>query len=131
MSETSNSGLHSILEILDRFLSKPLPEQWGKWKLDRGKRTIYYDGPHEYWFSLGDMNNSAEVLDWIVHLHEEKWATPEDIGNLVAALDDIFDLQNNVCGCGIEHRFNAKEHLAKAFPEVSDTAEPGEAPLVN
>ena len=34
-----------------------------------------------------------------------KWATPEDIGNLVAALDDIFDLQNNMCGCGIEPTF--------------------------
>lgn len=116
MSEGAQGGLHAIVEVLDRFLSKPLPEQWGKWKLDRARRVIYYDGGHDYWFSLAQMNNSTEMLDWIVHLHEEKWATPEDIGNLVAALDDIFDLQNNVCGCGIEHRFNAKEHLAKLFP---------------
>ena len=119
MSEAEQGGLHSILQVLDRFLSKPLPEQWGKWKLDRARRAIYYDGPQDYWFSLAQMNNSTEVLDWIVHLHEEKWATPEDIGNLVAALDDIFDLQNNICGCGIEHRFNAREHLAKLFPAAS------------
>jgi hypothetical protein len=112
---------HSIIEILDRFLSKPLPEQWGKWKLDRDRRAIYYDGPHDYWFSLGQMNNSAEVLDWIVELHEKSWATPEDIGNLVAALDDIFDLQNNMCGCGIDHRFDAKEHVAKLFPQPSQS----------
>lgn len=116
MSEGPQGGLHAILEVLDRLLSKPLPEQWGKWKLDRDRRVIYYDGPHDYWFSLAQMNNSTEVLDWIVQLHEEKWATPEDTGNLVAALDDIFDLQNNLCGCGVEHRFNAKEHLAKRFP---------------
>jgi hypothetical protein len=127
MSESEQGGLHSILEVLDRFLSKPLPEKWGKWKLDRARRVIYYDGPHDYWFSLAQMNNSTEVLDWIVHLHEEKWATPADIGNLVAALDDIFDLQNNLCGCGIEHRFNAQEHLAKLFPAPAK----GEPPRVS
>lgn len=123
VSEIGQGGLHAILDVLDRLLSK-LPEQWGKWKLDRARRVIYYDGRHDYWFSLAQMNNSTEVLDWIVHLHEKKWATPEDIGNLVAALDDIFDLQNNLCGCGIEHRFNAREHLAMLFPAPSD----GEAP---
>ena len=44
MSESDNSnnkGFHSIIEILDRFLSKPLPERWGKWKLDRDRRAIY------------------------------------------------------------------------------------------
>jgi len=114
-------GLHFILEVLDRFLSKPLPESWGKWKLDRDRRVIYYEG-RDYWFSLGQMNNSAEVLDWIVHLREQTWATPEDVGNLVAALDDIFDLQNSMCGCGIEHRFNAKEHLAKLFPPPDESS---------
>jgi hypothetical protein len=128
--DSEQSAVHSIIEVLDRFLSKPIPEQWGKWKLDRDKRTIYYDGPHDYWFSLAQMNNSAEVLDWIVHLHEEKWATPEDIGHLVAALDDIFDLQNNICGCGIEHRFNAQEHLAKILPAPAEDT-PAEAPPVN
>jgi hypothetical protein len=117
VAETQPKGIHAIVEIIDRLLSKPLPEKWGNWKLDRDKRAIYYDGPHEYWFSLGQMNSSAEVLDWIVQLHEQRWATPEDIGNLVAALDDIFDLQNNLCGCGIEHRFNAREHVDKLFPE--------------
>jgi hypothetical protein len=34
-------------------------------------------------------------------------------------LDDIFDLQNNMCGCGIDHRFNAQEHVAKLFPAAS------------
>jgi hypothetical protein len=38
-------------------------------------------------------------------------------------LDDIFDLQNNVCGCGIEHRFNAPEHLAKLFPSPMGSRE--------
>ncbi len=51
-----------------------------------------------------------------MELHEKSWATPEDTGNLVAALDDILDLQNNICGCGIEHRFNAKERLMRRFP---------------
>jgi hypothetical protein len=116
MNESDNKPLHSLIDVLDRLLSKPLPERWGKWKLDRDRRTIYYDGPHDYWFSLAQMNTSAEVLDWIVQLHEKSWAKPEDVGNLVAALDDIFDLQNNMCGCGIEHRFNAQEHVAKLFP---------------
>jgi hypothetical protein len=119
MSERERSGFHSIFEVLDGFLSKPLPERWGKWKLDRDRRAIFYDGPHDYWFPLAQMNNSAEVLDWIMQLHEKSWARPEDIGNLVAALDDIFDLQNNICGCGIEHRFDAKGHVAKLFGSAS------------
>ena len=123
MPDTDQSGFHSVIEILDRLLSKPLPENWGKWKLDRDRRVIYYDGRHDFWFSLGQMNNSAEVLDWIVELHEKSWATPEDIGNLVAALDDIFDLQNNICGCGVDHRFNAKEHVAKLFPSSNPVPE--------
>ncbi len=45
VGESGQGGLHAILEVLDRLLSKPLPEQWGKWKLDRARRVIYYDGP--------------------------------------------------------------------------------------
>ncbi len=80
MPETDQGGFHSVIEILDRLLSKPLPEKWGKWKLDRDRRVIYYDGRHEFWFPLGQMNNSAEVLDWIVELHEKSWATPKTSG---------------------------------------------------
>ena len=120
MPESDQNAFHKVLDVLDRFLSKPLPERWGNWKLDRARRAIYYDGSPEHWFPLTQMNNSTEVLDWVVQLHEKKWATPEDIGNLVAALDDIFDLQNNMCGCGIEHRFNARAHLAKLFPAAGD-----------
>src|ERR1700691_1366124 len=133
MSESDQNAFHSMIEILDRFLSKPLPERWGKWKLDRVRRAIYYDGPQDYWFPLAQTNNSAEVLDWIVQLHEKSWATPEDIGNLVAALDDIFDLQNNICGCGIDHRFDAKEHVAKLFNtpgKITETEEAKPGPVI-
>jgi hypothetical protein len=132
MAEPEQSSFHSILDVLDRLLSKPIPESWGNWKLDRERRAIYYDGGHDYWFSLGQMNNSAEVLDWIVQLHEQKWATPEDVGHLVAALNDIFDLQNTMCGCGIEHRFDAKAHLEKVLPSDEESPEtPTELPPIN
>jgi hypothetical protein len=62
-----------------------------------------------------------------VQLHDKSWASPEDIGNLVAALDDIFDLQNNICGCGIDHRFDAKEHVAKLFSTPGKLTEIEEA----
>lgn len=120
MSTLGENTFHSIFEVLDRFLDKPLPERWGKWKLDRDRRALFYDGSHDFWFPLAQMNNSAEVLDWIMQLHEQSWATPEDTGQLVAALDDIFDLQNNICGCGIDHRFNAKEHVSKLFESPSE-----------
>jgi len=129
MSESDHNPLHSILEIFERLASKPLPERWGNWKLDRARRAIYYDGPHDFWFPLAQVNNSTEVLDWVVQLHERSWTTPEDIGNLVAALDDIFDLQNNMCGCGIDHRFNAKEHVTKLFPASNEV--PPDAPQMH
>ena len=120
MLESDRNGFHSLIDLLDRLLSKPLPERWGPWKIDPVRRAIFYDGPHDYWLPLAQTNNSAEVLDWIVQLHEKSWATPEDIGNLVAALDDIFDLQNNICGCGIDHRIDAEAHVAKLLEAASD-----------
>jgi hypothetical protein len=45
MPEPEHNGFHSIIELLDRFLAKPLPEKWGQWKLDKDRRAIYYDGP--------------------------------------------------------------------------------------
>jgi hypothetical protein len=120
MPEPGEPGIHAVIEVLDRLLSKPIPEQWGKWKLDKDRRAIVYDGSHDCWFPLAQMNNSTEILDWIVQLHEKSWATPEDIGNLVVALDDIFDLQNNLCGCGMEHRFNAREYLSKRLPSPNN-----------
>jgi hypothetical protein len=101
-------------------------KKWGKWKLDRDRRAIHYDGPDDYWFSLGQMNNSAEVLDWIVQLHDEKGCHTGRHRELWWRLSTTSSiLQNNICGFGIEHRFNAQEHVGKLFPAASD-ASPGQ-----
>ena len=69
--------------------------------------SVMVELPSQF-ITMGHTTTRSEVLDCIVH---------------AAALDDIVDLQNNVCGCGIEHRFNAKDHIAKLIRSPSEASE--------
>lgn len=60
------------------------------------------------------MNDSASVLDWIAQLNEKTWVSPDDIGNLVKAIDDIFDL-HSFCGMGRNKAVDAKGFLVARY----------------
>lgn len=61
------------------------------------------------------MRASAPVLDWIAQLSMKAWASREDIGYLVEALDDIFGLQAAFCGGETDKRINAKAFLDERY----------------
>jgi hypothetical protein len=45
------------------------------------------------------------ILDWVFQIEEKSWATPDDVGQLVKAIVDIFG--RHVCGSGVDYPFDA------------------------
>ncbi len=59
-------------------------------------------GPHGYEVDLDRCTTSAEVLDWICQVAKKSWGSPEVVGELVQALDDILHPQETLCTDGRE-----------------------------
>ncbi len=72
--------------------------RWGKWVYKKDTLEIVYHSEEkwEYGVDLERCRNSSDILDWIIQIAQKSWATPEDIGNLVRALDELaeYDLQS-------------------------------------
>lgn len=99
---------------LDPFNYPKDGRKWGNWTLNAKYRTLDYK-EDQYSIRLESMTSSAPVLDWIAQLSEKTWASREDIGYLVEALDDIFGLQGAFCGDEKDKRLNAKAFLAERY----------------
>ena len=77
--------------------------QWGPWRLDANTLELIYADKgrgDRYFVDLERMNTSAAALDWIFQLQKKSWTSVDDIGHLIAALQDIFDPQARLCGFG-------------------------------
>ena len=98
--------------------------QWGNWRFSSKDNLLIIrkspsPGERErdlYEVILERCNTSAEILDWIAQLNGKTWTTPEDIGYLVEALNDLLSLQSNFCG-GEEERSDGKPAYAKRILE--------------
>jgi hypothetical protein len=82
-----------------------LPEvhdRYGSWRVNRRACALVSDaGGYEYELDLEtDFATSAQMLDCIMQIADKNWGTPEVIGDLVRALNDIFRPQTNLCGSG-------------------------------
>ena len=95
---------------------------WGRWKLDTDTlELIYRDdrGRCRYPIDLERMGTSAAMLDWIIQLHKKNWTSAEDIGDLIAALQDIFDPQGRLCSFGSTgapgQKIDATAHLQALY----------------
>lgn len=85
---------------------------WGSWIFDVSRLVLYWGrGPYPYEIDLEDCTDSAQVLDWIAQLSHKQWCSAADIGDLVRALDDIFDLQAHFCPWGQNKTINASAFL--------------------
>jgi hypothetical protein len=78
--------------------------QWGYWRLELDTLELAFNKPGRmggfYIVDLDRITNPAQALDWIAQLAGKGWLDATDIGNLVFALNDIFDLQGTLCGSG-------------------------------
>jgi hypothetical protein len=82
---------------------------WGRWLLCTDTLELVYEerpGRAKYFIDLERMNTSAAMLDWIFQLCRKRWVTPTDAGNLVRALQDIFNPQARLCSlaCTTGHK---------------------------
>jgi hypothetical protein len=90
---------------------EPRPEtQWGQWVLTCGGTALRHKTAR-YEINLESCRDSASVLDWIAQVAGKSWASAEDLGDLVLALDSIFHLQSKFCGFGKDHGIDPRPLL--------------------
>ncbi len=88
-----------------------------KWRYDRKTNFLSIEGkpprgfPIAYSFDVSGKNTSAKLLDLIVQVSKKRWATDSILSDLVRKLDDLLDIQANVCSWGKDKNFDAVGHL--------------------
>ena len=87
------------------------------WSFDEDRRVLLLSR-ESYEVPLENLVTSARVLDSIVHVAENIWATPDVVAGFVSALDELFHLEENLCGGGAEKGpIDAKATLAHVAEE--------------
>jgi hypothetical protein len=92
-----------------------MDRRWGSWKLDPERRVLEHIDGRGYEIDLEQMTSSAEVLDWYHQIAVKEWVSNEDLGQLVRAIHELLSPQANLCGGGIDKKFNATEYLDKTL----------------
>ena len=77
------------------------PEHWGAWKLDTCDMTLNHDHVPNYQIDLETMNTAGAMLDWIMQVSAKRWMTSQDKDDLLEALREIFNPQENLCSWAI------------------------------
>ena len=77
---------------------------WGLWTFDEHNLVVRYT-KNNYEVDLERCTTSAQALDWIAQITNKLWASPDDVTDVIHALDDLIGLQENLCGFGKEHVF--------------------------
>jgi hypothetical protein len=85
----------------------PSCHDWGPWKLDPDRRVLdLYDqgGRRRYEVDLDRCDSASAVLDWIVQIAGKGWDLDRHavVYGLIAALDDILNLQAHYCSFGMQ-----------------------------
>jgi len=112
MMNDKKNPLGTFVLSKKRFKAK-LKTSWGRWHLNTDILSLEHS-VIDYGVDLRRCNSSAEILDWIIQISQKTWASNADIGNLVRALDDIFDIQGHFCGNGRDKE-NSGEKIAKEY----------------
>jgi hypothetical protein len=77
--------------------------RWGSWRLS-GHHLISKAGGYEYAIDLHDCTTSAQALDWVCQIATKKWGTPDVVGDLAHAINDVLAPQANLCSSGMDKR---------------------------
>jgi hypothetical protein len=66
-------------------------KRWGKWRYsaDEPPSIDHHDGTAVYQIVLDRINTVGKLGDWLLHLSEKPRLTPEDLGYLVRAVEDL------------------------------------------
>ena len=83
------------------------------WRLEKLNWTLVHTRNNgNYEIVLQDMTAAGPMLDWIFQVSAKTWATREDIGDLIEALDTIFHPQATLCS---GKSINSSEFLGKRY----------------
>ena len=88
--------------VLLADLPEPKPRsRFGNWSLRRQTAELVHR-PTQYAVDLERCLSAAEVLDWIAQLGKKGWLTDRDFRDLFRLLDEVLDIQGNLCSFGHE-----------------------------
>jgi hypothetical protein len=123
-------------DIWNSYLEGKAPREaiWTEyWRFDQTNLSLVYcnDDPDNdfriyggrrfvYDIDLEACCNSSQILDRIFQVSVHAWATPECLGCLVMALDDILYPQQNICSFGLNKSYTHEELLKQleAYPKA-------------
>jgi len=96
-------------------------DRWGDWWYNADNFTLEYKYWELYYVDLERCNTSAELADWVFQIANKGWGTPEVLGHLIQALDDLLEPQANLCSCGRSKTMNVREYLWPSKPSASES----------
>ena len=113
LDRAARAGLHKDdLDYAKPFLREGIamtnsPREWGDWYFEPDRLELFLDrgGCVEYSIDLEMCMTSGEILNQLVEVAGKDWTSPADVSGLLAALNDLLQLQKNLCPGGTE------EHL--------------------
>jgi hypothetical protein len=85
--------------------------RWGVWRLEKSNSTLCHARRSSFYVELDTITTTGQMLDSIFEVSQKSWVTREDVGNLVDALDALFDPRQNFCPGGASRAINATELL--------------------
>lgn len=101
-------------------MTAPDGQTWGDWKYDKSRLVLELDRPDRYggrdWYEvdLERCDSGAAILDWVLQVAAKAWASEEDIGYLIRALESTVGpgLQGLVCPGGVNEEISdMRAHL--------------------
>lgn len=78
-------------------------DTWGRWRLN-GEGGYWSLDIGSYYIRLDHILTNAAMNDWLFQLAGKSWVTPEDLGHLVLAFNEIFMPQANLCSMGTDKK---------------------------
>lgn len=103
---------------LEQLATRPEPHLlhgrlWGVWQLDADRLMLVHT-LDRYEIDLQTINSSAALLDWV--FQAQRWASPQEVSDLLTALGAIFQPQANLCSGGADMRIgNPKRFLRQVI----------------
>ena len=68
--------------------------RWGGWAFDKKRLVLRNDERPSYEIDVETCSSPEEVLDWLAHVRHRY--SPEQLGHLVNALDDLLRFRDNL-----------------------------------
>jgi hypothetical protein len=122
--DTKKESTTTIIDVFskkwDRLQEEKIRKnKWGRWTYNPANHCleiVKYIGSSKfpYEVDLDRCNKSSKLLDWIYQVQGKTWISPDDVADLVYAVDDILDgVQSQLCSFGTNKEFNVSKYLSE------------------